>query len=262
MSNTLTWGEFINKIKEFKSAGVKSGLNAPSIIRLLYSGAFDALLPKELFEIPATKRYAQLIQEALKAMGSKAKLPKKGARELIGLQSVDSPSHLMLWRHSINPFARYDMTEYYVTFLKTMGFTRPTDVDRIADPGLLWVRYPDENTHHKIRVDIRRSWAGTFHPSVYQKYGQGGRLVGVVGIIIKSQKRMYQETKESLSIMMFNGHEHTNEMKMWPGKDGLLDRGKMLQMAELSMGLMIVQPKFWNNKPTATVFSWDKIWGN
>ena len=255
-----TWNELIEKIAAFKASKVKMGLNAPSILRLLYGGAFDSMLPPEVFKLPAHQRYARLGQEILHAMGSKAKLPKKGSQELIGLSSVASPGHLMLWRHAVNPFARYEITDYHVTFLKSLGFERPSEEEKRLDPGRWWVRYPKEGTAYRTRVEIRSSWASIFHPVIFRKYEDGKILVGVFGIITKSSKRMFQETKESLSVSLFNGHEYTSEMKMWPGPDGKLDRAKTAQMDELETGLAVIRPKFWNLRPTATLITWDRVW--
>ena len=118
-------------------------------------------------------------------------------------------------------------------------------------------RFMKTNEHQKC---TRPQNSFIFRPVIFRKYEDGKILVGVFGIITKSSKRMFQETKESLSVSLFNGHEYTAEMKMWPGPDGKLDRAKTAQMDELSTGLAVIRPKFWNLRPTATLITWDRVW--
>lgn len=255
---TMTWTEFIGKIKSYRKEAGKTGLNAPSVIRLLYGGAFDEMLSKETMAIPVQERYPQLATELLAAMGSKAKLPKKNKNEMIGIAKINSMGHLMLWRYSINPFVQYDITKFCVSFLKNMGFNRPT----LSEGDILWVKPERHDGTNKTRIDVRYSWNNIFSlPTTLNTYEKGYRLLGVVGVIVKADIRIYQETKESLSIVLFNGHEYTNEIKLWPGQDGKLNKAVLAQMEVGSLGLAIVKPKTWNDRPTGTLVSWTRVMG-
>lgn len=246
----MNWGEFIQKIQRFKKEAGKTGLNAPGLIRLLYSGAFDEILPPEAFKVPAHERYPVLATELLAAMGSKAKLPKKSGKELVGIDKIASTGHLMLWRHSTNPFVHYEITEFCKTFLKSQGFARP----QYPDGDILWVK------NSRTVIDIRKSWTELFNTTyALDSYQQGKKLLGVMGIVVKAEKRMYQTSKESLALTLFNGYEYVDSLRLWPGEDGKLNQAMVDKIEPYSMGLAIVKPKPWNDRPSGTVVNWIRM---
>lgn len=251
----MTWNEFINKIKEFRKQTGKSPLNAPPMIKLLYGGAFDEMLSPEARKIPAILRYEGLTKELLDAMGSKASIPKKTKTEIIGLDQVRGMGHLMLWRYSSNPFIQYDLTDYSITFLKSLGYERP----KMQEGDITWTR---PATDARGRTDILYSWHNIFsRPPVLRCYESGQRNLAVMGIVVKAEKKIYQGHKESLAVVLFNGHEYTCEMRMWPGEDGKLNKGILAQMEVGSTGLAMVRPKVWNDKPSAAIISWMPLLG-
>lgn len=250
----MTWDEFINKIKTFKAEGA-TGLNAPAIIRLIFIGAFDEMLTDEMRAKPAHTRYADMCSEALAAMKSKASLPKAGAKELVGINKINGVGHLMLWRFSTNPFVSYDITEFCKGFLRSQGF------DRIGSPegDITWTK-PQKGSQ-KMRVDVRYSWHDLFNkPRVLESYDRD-RLLGVVGIIVKVEKKPYQGNKESLAITLFNGHEYIDGIRMWPDKSGKLNPLVVAQIREFSLGMAIIRPKAWNDRPSGAFLSWEGVLG-
>ena len=83
--------------------------------------------------------------------------------------------------------------------------------------------------------------------------------MGVVGIIVQSKKMIYQGDKESLALTIFNGHEYIEGNRMWPDKSGKLNPLVVATMTELSMGLAIIRPKPWNDRPSGSVLSWEPV---
>lgn len=246
----MTWDEFIQKIRRFKKETGKTGLNAPGLIRLLFSGAFDEMLPPEAFKIPACERYPILATEMLAAMGSKAKLPKKRGKELVGIDKIASVGHLMLWRHSTNPFVSYDITDYCKSFLKQQGFVRPS----YPDGDITWIK------NARMQIDIRKSWHDLFGTTyAIQSYEQGKKMLGVMAIIAKVEKKMFQGTKESLVVTLFNGHEYLDSLRVWPGEDGKVSQVMIDQMEQYSMGLALIKPKPWNDRPAGTIIKWIRM---
>jgi len=246
----MTWDEFIQKIRRFKKETGKTGLNAPGLIRLLFIGAFDEMLSVETLQISACDRYPMLAKEMLAAMGSKAKLPKKRGKELVGIDKIDSVGRLMLWRHSSNPFISYEITDYCKSFLKQQGFERPA----YRDDNILWVK------NAKTPIDIRKSWHELFGTTyALQSYEQGKKMLAVMCIIAKVEKKMFQGTKESLVVTLFNGHEYLDSLRIWPGEDGKVSQVMIDQMEQYAMGLAIVKPKPWNDRPAGTIVKWIRM---
>ena len=251
----MIWSEFIEKIKVFKKEAGKTGLNAPSVIRLIYSGAFDEMLTDEMKKQPAQDRYAAMCAEALKAMGSKASLPKAGAKELIGINKINGIGHLMLWRFSTNPFVSYDVTEFCKGFLRSQGFDRP----QVPDGDVTWVK--PQRGSQKMRIDIRYSWHDLFNKPRVLDYYSNDRLLGVMGIVVKVEKKPYGAGKESLAITLFNGHEYIEGVRMWPDKSGKLNPLVVAQIKEFSLGLAVIRPKAWNDRPSGSFMSWEGVLG-
>ena len=250
----MNWNEFINKISEFKKEG-STGLNAPALIRLVYSGAFDSMLSPDHFKIPAADRYPILVKDILSALKSKATMPKKSKTDLLGITDITSPGHLMLWRYMVNPFVKYDVADYMISFLKTHGFQRPS----IQEGDITWFK-PESSTN--TRVDIRYNWRYFFtKKNLFDMYKNVDRLIAVAGIIVKAEKRMYQGDKESLVVQIFNGHEYTDDLRMWPGSDGKLNKAVVAQLTKCSMGLAIIKPSKFRDKPSGTLVSWIKLHG-
>ena len=132
----------------------------------------------------------------------------------------------------------------------------------MSEGDILWVKPERHDGSNKTRIDVRYSWNNIFSlPNTLNTYEKGYRLLGVVGVIVKADIRIYQETKESLSIVLFNGHEYTNEIKLWPGPDGKISKALLMQMEVGSLGLAIVKPKTWNDRPTGTLVSWTRVMG-
>jgi hypothetical protein len=250
----VTWSDFIEKIRSFRAAGAKTGLNAPAMIRMLYMGAFDDMLPPETLKIPATERYPALLKEMLGAMASKAKLPKKKVTEVIGMTQLDSTANLMLWRFENNPFVQYDITRYFVTFLKDKGYVKAQG----RSDDVLWERQITESS--RTQVDIRYSWIHSFHSTVLPQY-EKGKLLGVLGVIVKAERKIFQGNRESIGLILFNGHEHTNEIRIWPGEDGKVSEVLKAQLKPGKVGLAVLKPKLWNSRPSASLVSWHPTLG-
>jgi len=250
-----TWNDFIEKIKVFRKAKGKSGLSAPTIVRLLYSGSFDDMLDEETMKIPAQERYLQLSQDVLKAMGSKAALPKASGEEQVGINKITSVPHLLLWRHSTNPFARYDITSFCKGFLLHAGFVR---AQKNAS-GISWFR--PVSHENQTQVDICPSWSGLFDSNNAYKTYTGDRLLGVMGVIVKVEKKMYQGNKESLSVTIFNGSEYIEGVRVWPEKSGKIKQELVAGLEKHAVGLVIIRPKPWNDKAGGSIVGWTKVKG-
>lgn len=251
----MLWNEFIEKVKTFKKEAGKTGLNAPSIIRLVYGGAFDEMLTPEMKIQPAHLRYADMCAEVLKAMGSKASLPKAGAKEFVGIKNINGIGHLMLWRFSTNPFVSYDVTDFCKGFLRSEGFERP----QIPEGDITWVKPARGN--QKLRIDVRYSWNDLFNkPRSLESY-QKDRLLAVVGIIVKAERKIYQGSKESMAITLFNGHEYIEGVRMWPGEGGKLNPLVTGQLKEFSLGMALIKPKAWNDRPSGSFIAWTGVLG-
>ena len=252
---TMTWNDFIEKIVVFRKETGKSNLSAPAVMRLLYSGAFDEMLDAETMKIPAMDRYAQLLKQVMQAIGSKAQLPKASKIELIGLNQVTKIEQLMLWRFSSNPFVQYNMADFCKSFLKSQGFERP----QLPEGDILWVK--PARSGHKLRIDVRYSWQNLFKsPKLLENY-ENNRLVGSICIITKVEKRLFQGNKESLVISMFNGHEYIEGIRMWPDKSGVLNPLVTSQIKKHAVGLAVLRPKPWNDKPGGSFIEWVEVLG-
>jgi len=252
----MTWNDFLEKVKLFKKDAGRTGLNAPSIIRLIYSGAFDEIITPEMKAQPAHTRYASMCADILKAMGSKAALPKAGAKELVGIKNINGIGHLMLWRFSTNPFASYDVTDFCKGFLRSEGFDRP----QVPEGDITWVK-PARGSQ-KSRIDVRYSWSDLFNKPKSMEAYQKDRLLGVVGIIVKAERKIYQGNKESMAITLFNGHEYIDGIRMWPDQSGKLNPLITGQLKEFSLGLAIIRPKAWNERPSGSFLSWTGVLGS
>lgn len=251
----MKWNDFITKIQDFKKAGAKTGLNAPTIIRLVYSGAFDSMLSEEHFKIPAADRYPLLVKEALTAMKSKASIPKKTPKDIIGIADISGMGHLMLWRYTVNPYIKYDITNFTTSFLKTHGFEKP----KIQEGDITWIKQADSKNQ---RIDIRYSWSAFFdHKPLFNMYAKNERLLAVVAVVVKADKKMYQGDKESLAVTLFNGHEYIDSLRMWPDKTGKLNKAITSQINKCSIGLAIIRPSKFMDKPSGTLVSWIKLGG-
>jgi len=247
----MMWPDFIEKIKTFRKSTKSLGLNAPSLIRLLFSGAFDDMLPKELFEIPAQKRYTQLTVDLLSALGSKSKIPKKSKTDVIGLNEVESLGHLMLWRYSTNPFSRYEITSFCKTFLSAQGFAKP----QYPSDDVLWVK-----AKGRTLVEIRKSWSGLFTSHfALSSYENGSKMLALVGIVVKTSRSYTHSGKPFLTITLFNGNEYVEGIKLWAKDDGTLNQAMVSQLKPGEMGLAYIKPKPWNDKPSGSLINWTPI---
>jgi hypothetical protein len=255
----MTWTEFIAKIKHTKKTYGRTGLNPAGLARLLWSGAFDSMLPPEAFQEPAHDRYRRLTKEMYDAMGSKAKLPAKAKKELLGVAEIVSAPRLMLWRHDVNPLVQFDITQFYKPFLESLGFEKLTP----PREDILWERKSTEHKGgHTVPIDLRYSWFNVFdNPSLFQMYTKNQRLLAMMVIVLKSDKRIYQEHKESLSLVFFNGHETTDEIKLWPNAEGKLNKHMEMSLKQCELGLAIIQPKLWKGNRTGTLINFMRVIG-
>jgi len=250
MSN---WSDFVDKISKFKKELGGTGMSAPSIIRLIYSGAFDEMIDEELKAKPLQVRYKDITDQALSAMKSTAKLPKATTKELVGINKIDGIGNLMLWRFSTNPFARYDVSDFCKGFLKSQGFERPI----IPEGDITWMK-PAKNGN-KTRIDIRYSWSDLFNKTRVLEAYPKDRLLASMCIVVKAEKRNYQVDKESLVVTLFNGHEYIEGVRMWPGESGKLNPLIVTQIKPYNLGLAIIRPKPWNDRPGGTLVSWTGV---
>jgi len=251
----MMWTEFIEKIKHFKKEGVKSGLNAASITRLLYSGAFDEMIDDETKKIPAVDRYKKLYQELIAAMESKSQLPKATGMEQIGINKITTSPQLILWRHSVNPFSRHDISGFCRNFLTNEGF----ELASSASGEITW--YKKQSGDNQTQIDVRKSWSGLFDSrEVYKQYN-GDRLLGIVGIVVSVEKKPYQGGKESLSVTLFNGMEYIEGVRVWPGKNGKIKPEMIEGLTKNSVGLAIIKPKPWNDKAGGSIVGWTRVMG-
>lgn len=251
----MKWDNFIQKIKDFKSQGVSPGLSASTVTRLLYAGAFDEMLSDELKAIPAIQRYARMRTEALTALKSKAELPKATGDEHIGLNKVESIPHLVLWRHSVNPLSKYDLSNFCKNFLAHEGFLKAA-----SESGeITWFR-PEQNGASQI--DIRTSWHGLFDASGKWKTYSSQRTLAMIAIVVDVKKSTFQGNKESLVVDLFNGTEFIQGLRVWPARgQSKVSEDLANGLTKHSVGLVYLQPKPWNDRSGGAIIKWTKVRG-
>jgi hypothetical protein len=247
------WQKFVDKLGRFRKETKTLGINVPALMRLIYSGAFDEMLDDELKAKPPQIRYKEMVDQVVSVMKSKASLPKATSKELVGINKIDGIGNLMLWRFSTNPFVRYDVSDFCKGFLKSQGFERPV----MPEGDVTWMK-PAKNGN-KTRIDIRYSWAELFQKTRVLEAYQKDRLLGSMCIVVKAEKKMFQSTKESLVVTLFNGHEYIEGVRMWPNESGKLNPLIINQIKPYNLGLAIIRPKPWNDRPGGTLLSWTGV---
>lgn len=246
----MKWNEFLDKIRALRAAGGKLGFNAGVITRLIYAGTFNSMLTPgdEYMEMPAHKRCLRMTQEAVKAMESKAALPKASKTESVGIADIRNDAGLVLWRHIVNPLFQFNLSTLFKEHLrKTMGFqysttgnTRmlPMFLDIKDKPGCdLWARFGDIFTQ----------------PASLKLYQSGAKQCAIMGIITKTDKFTMKNGRTSLRIYFFDGYKEW-EIKLWPeyGKT-TYNVAKASYLNPCAVGLLVVKPDVYLGSKTGSL---------
>jgi len=246
----MQWAEFIEKLADAKKRKVK-GLNIPTIANLLFGGAMDSMLP------PGTEitieMYKGLFEEAKKALKSKASLAKKRKTELIGLGEVNGPVSLSLWRHQMNPLSHFDIISSCKENLKMYGFE---DTKHAAYP---MKRRASET--YRTPALLTPYWGKVFQNKIALDAFEAGEYeLAILGVITSATVRPYADgTKDRLVFQLFTGTEHTDDIIVWPDRQGKIPEAITNSIRPLELGFAIVRPKTWNGRAGATLVKWHKI---
>lgn len=247
----MEWNEFCSNLKRAKKEKKTKGLSVPSIAALLFSGAFDSILPPD---VPKTSENYKIWYDQMRtALSSKASLAKKKKTELIGLEDVYGPISMSLWRHQVNPLSMFDIISSCKEDLKMYGFV---DTRNEAYP----MKRPITETH-RAPVLLTPYWSKVFQNSqAIAAFEAGEYELGILGVVTDVSIKTYAEgTKERLVFRMFTGHEYTDEITVWPDKSGKITDFILGSIFQLELGFAIVRPKSWNGRPGASLLKWQKL---
>jgi len=247
----MQWDEFCATLKRAKKEKKIKSLSVPTIATLLFGGAFDSMLPAD---IPKTvENYKIWYDQARIALASKASLAKKKKTESVGLADVDGPIALSLWRHQINPLSMFDIVPTCREDLKMYGFI---DTNHKAYP---MKRQASET--YRSPVLLTPYWTKVFQNSAALAAFEAGEYeLGILGVITDVAIKTYADgAKERLVFRMFTGHEYTDEITVWPDRDGRITDHMRGSVQPLELGLAIVRPKAWNGRPGASLLRWQKL---
>jgi len=245
----MKWNEFIDKVASAKKLKIKLGFNAGGIIRLIYAGAFNGLIThdEEYVKMPAYLRCSRMTAEALKAMKSKAALPKSTKTEPIGVRDIKSDASLVLWRHIVNPLFTYNLVNLYSQHLQShFGFT-PNQVGNTKAIPL--VKHMSSDTG-KPSTDLYSSWAAAFDQEhAMEDYRNGRRNAAAVGVIVKAAARRYgQEGKRCMDVTFFDGFQEY-QVTMWPNRNtGDYNLANAADLKACEFGLFVIKPSIYKGK--------------
>lgn len=256
----LTWPQLLIKLKDAGKMGADKKLSVPVFAVLIFSGAFDGMIPDdEDYGPPGIKAYTRMFEELKKIKKSKAKLPPKKAGEFIGLDEVNSSHSLAIWRNQRCPIVKNVEFEPEIeNNLKNFGY------ERVQKSGSIFTFIRGKSKDGKPGVLATPEWSKVFSdPRRLELFDKSqGRLLMVYGIVSSVTIRHYGEDKEKemMAIKIFTGKETTDDIVAWPKKDAA---GNSLGVSEVFKEVLqpgrtvavLVRPSIYRDKPSASVVS-------
>jgi hypothetical protein len=253
----VKWNEFIAKLTEAKAKGQSSGLDVHCITNLIFNQAFDSMIdhpPEGKEQLPV---YTQMYEDVKKALKSQAKLPSPTKSDLIGLDEVTNEAHLALWRHQTNPLATFSLLDYNREGLFLRGFRSYNHpVYKWSKAGIKGKTIPYfaidnwSAVFDKPDGELFRSFTGR-----YPKRG-----ICLVGVVTDVKMRPYQNgTKERMVVSLFTGHEHVDDLIIWPERDGKVKEFYKGLIKPKSIGIAAVVPNLWNGRKSGYIQYWSEL---
>jgi len=250
-----SWSDFLEYLKDNKASLTNQGLSVSVLTILVYSGALDSLIDSQ--DRGSIRKYFEMYQELCKVRGSKAKLPTKTKKDIIGLEEMHHNAHLSLWRNQVNPLAQFDLIGLCVNALTQMGFRRTMD-----NPGFL--PWKASAKGRALPTYIMDRWGDLFaseNNGYFVQFSKKRANLAIMGIVISAKVMPYgpNNEKERMVMKLFTGMDHTDDIVIWPNEDGKLPE---MCRSEIKLGALIraiIVPSRWNGRPTATVVKWLSI---
>jgi hypothetical protein len=245
----MQWNEFIDALKLAKKEKKTKGISMQAISNLLFAGAMDSMIPEDRPRNVET--YTALFKEAKAALKSKASLGKRRKGEIIGLEDVGGATTLALWRQQMNPLASCDILSSNKRALGMYGFV---EKDHPAYPMIMI----SENMAPTL---LSMYWNKVFeNESAMAYFERGSYNLAVLGLVTESVIRPYADgLKHRLTFKLFTGVDNTDEITVWPSKEGKLNQALVDSIKPMELGFAIVKPKQWNGRNTATLVRWQKL---
>jgi hypothetical protein len=247
----MLWTEFVAKAKKSKEKGISFRLSVPTIVTLIYSGAFDSSDPT-ITPSNRLDKYREMYDQIKNALESEAQLPGKTKTEILGIRDITGDVSLALWRAQTNPLTDFDIlgSDKVAEWLKmNHGFERVTDGNFIK-----WRVLP---TRERRELHLVDRWSWVFKKSdAYNMYSAKYPKVDLTlfGIVIDPQIKIYQGSKERLTFKIFTGREYTDELTMWPSEDGKISDANKSVIVNGAVGLCIVKPNMFAGRQSGTVY--------
>lgn len=189
-------------------------ISVPPVITLILSGVMDSLFEKEL----TLEERFEAIEQFRKAVDSKAKLLEGKKGEIGPAEIEDSFTH-NLWLSKVNPIHRFDLTSYFSSAMKIMGF---------KETGDLYRKYKKEEfiaeESQKSPLDVYASFDSLLRPrniAFYSspKHNKEGRIPGIVAIYQGYETKTFTdrngEKREFRKITLNDGSKEF-EATLWP----------------------------------------------
>lgn len=249
----MQWSEFLVKLKEAKIKKKNKGLQVPCITTLIYSGAFDSMIPTEWPKNHET--YHRMYTEVLIALKSKANLPAKTKTAPIGLSDVNEQGEtaLELWRWSTNPLSSFDLVSRCLEPLKSYGFEYYLNG---SDPTFKMYR-PADQTRKRPASFVSDHWAAIFADRrAFELFNKTAELA-VVGIVTETEMRPFGDGKEMLKFRLYTGREYTDEIVVWPTYGGnTVNPVDVQNIKPMRVGTAIIKLTEFNGRPGGSLKKW------
>lgn len=258
----MKWNEFLDKLKVGKDTGKAKKISVPVLAALIFSGAFDSMITQDMYlpedgSTPTVRIYTVMFEQLKKVMKSKASLPKMKKGEYIGLDQVDNLLKLSMWRTQRSPIVkRIDFTPFLAAPLKTWGY------ESVNKEGSIFkfIRGADPK-NGKQQVLGTPEWRALFSDKTRLSLFDSRQLM-LYGIVTEARILKYGENKEKerLVFKIFTGYELTDEIVVWPSRQtGQLSEVLKHEVQDGKTCFCLVKPSLWNNKPTATIISFQRL---
>ena len=230
------WQKYLEQIKIHRPT-------ASAIYNLICMGAMD-----EFIEAPKADNmpaYAVMIEEAKKALKSKAKLSKGFKTDDIVLANVENPLDLVRWRLGYNPISKTNLAELFAGPIMQEGFRRD------ANSMFPFSKAPQDKTPQcKLTTkltDFLAKYPGTdgFNAIVH-----GEVNLVLFGLVVDVRFFRYQAgAKEAMKLSVYTGEELL-EIVCWPDKSGSVPATMMAKIKKNQANLFQIKPQMRDGKAT------------